>query len=69
MVADLLQLAADAAGHGHLCQGHQQAAVRDVVHGRDLAFRDQLADEFAVGALGLEVDRRRRAVLEAVDLA
>ena len=60
---------ADVAGHGHLGQRHQQAAVGEVVAGGEPAAADQLADEIAVAALGREVDGRRRAVLAAVDLA
>jgi hypothetical protein len=39
------------------------------VAGGQPASADQLADEVAIAALGLEVDGRRRAVFAAVDLA
>ena len=55
------QLDADAAGQRHLGDGDEQAAVRDVVHGRNLAFADQRAHEAAGLDLVGEIDRRRRA--------
>ena len=66
MVADV---GADAASQRHFRDRHEQAAIGDVVNRADLARQDQLADEIAVALFELEVDRRRRTVLAAGDMA
>ncbi len=61
-----LDAGADAARQAHLGQGHQEAAVRQVVAGLDAAADDLAAHEVAVAALDGEIDRRRGAFLAAV---
>ena len=63
------QCRADAGGHRHLGQRHQQAAVGDVVHRRDRAVGNQAAHQIAVLALLDQIDRRRRALFAAADVA
>src|SRR3546814_2827891 len=41
----------------------KQAAVRAIMHRRDLSVSDQAAHEIAVAALACQIDRRRRPVL------
>ncbi len=60
---------ADAAGQRHLGDGDQQPAVGDVVAGAHPALLDQRADEVAAPPLRREVDRWRRALFPALDLA
>src|SRR6185312_14024497 len=60
---------AGAAGHRHLRDGDEQAAIGDVVAGAHPADLDLAAHEVAVAALGGEVHRGRRALLLADDLA
>ena len=46
-----------------------KAAVGQIVHAVTMPVADQPADEVAVAALGGEIDRRRRALLAAADVA
>ena len=59
----------DPGGHRHFGERNQKAAVGKVVRRRRGAVEDQRADEIAVLALLGEIDRRRRALLAAADLA
>ena len=60
-----VELDADFAGQGHLGDGNQQAPIRNVVHGADLGFADQGADEVAGFDLIRQVNRRRGALVLA----
>ena len=60
---------ADAGGHRHLGERHQQAAVGHVVHGGDAGPRRSARARIRRCALGGQIDRRRRALLAAADLA
>ncbi len=53
----------------HLRERDREPAVGDVVAGSNQPRLDRLADIGAGAPLGHQVDRRRRAVLAAVDLA
>ena len=64
-----VELGADAGRHRHLGQRHQQPAVGQVVRRGDQAVGDQRAHHIAVLALLDQIDRRRRALLAAADVA
>ncbi len=53
----------------HFREADREPAIRQVVHGRDGPRADQPADEIAVAPLGLEIDRRRRALATSADVA
>jgi hypothetical protein len=57
------------AGHRHLGDRDEEAAIGNVVAGGDLTGADQAAHEIAVMPLGGEIDRWRQAVLASLDLA
>ena len=48
---------ANLAGKRHLSNSDGKPAVRNVVHGSNAAFSDQLTDGFAGATLGVETDR------------
>src|SRR3546814_12670764 len=54
---------ADIACERHLGDRDKQAAVRAIMHRRDLSVSDQAAHAIAVAALACQIDRRRRPVL------
>ena len=58
-----------AAGHRHLGERDEEAAIGEVVTGGDMPGGDLGAHEIAVPAFGGEIDRRRRPVFAALDLA
>ena len=59
-----VELDADAARQGHLGDGDEQPAVRDVVHGADLGLADQGADQVAGFDLIRQVHGGRVVVVE-----
>src|SRR5208283_1025234 len=60
---------ADSARHRHFGQSYGETAIRQVMRGGDKAFRDQIADEIAIGLFARQIDRRRRAFLTAENFA
>ena len=60
---------ADARRHRHFGERDGEPAVGDIVHGGGDAAADQLAHEIADALLMRQIDRRRRAVGAAVDVA
>src|SRR5204863_9411492 len=65
----IVEQRAAASGQRHFGQSDEQPAVGNVVDRRDQTGGDRLAHRFAMAALGGEVDRRRRAVFPAGELA
>ena len=57
------------AGERHLGDRGQQAAVRHVVAGGETSGADEASDEIAIASFRGEIDRRRRTVLAAQNLA
>ena len=59
----------DVPGERHFGDGNQNSAIGHVMRRSDQPLIDQLADEFAVTAFGVEVDCGRRPILAAMDFA
>ena len=60
---------ADVARHRHLRECDEQAAVGDVMHRRQQAVVNHGTDEIAVFLFLDQIDRRRRAIFLAADVA